>query len=79
MRNFEFVWNQVLGKSFSLNPEGNKQKENEYLLTIVFLFHAIIGEAQSSVFYVTHASPFKIWTNSIFMLFDLMLFEDLEI
>ena len=75
----KFVWNQVLGKSFSLNPEGNKQKENDYLLTVVFLFHAIIGEAQSSVFYVTHALPFKIWTNSIFMLFDFMLFEDLEI
>ena len=55
---FEAV--EVLGKSFSLNPEGNKQKENDYLLTIVFLFHAIIGEAQSSVFYVTHALPFKI-------------------
>ena len=75
----KFVWNQVLRKSFSLNPEWNKQKENDYLMTIVFFFQAIIGEAQSSVFYVTHALPFKIWTNSIFMLFDLILFEDLEI
>ena len=75
----KFVWIQVLKKSFSLNPEWNKQKENDYLLTIVFLFHAIIVEAQSSVFYVTHALPFKIWTKSIFMVFDPMLFEDLEI
>ena len=64
-----FVRNQVLGKSFSLNPEWNQQKENDYLLTIVFFFHAIIGEAQSSVFYLTHALPFKIWTNSIFYAF----------
>ena len=71
----EKFWNlietKILGKSFSLNPEWNKQKENEYLLTIVFLFHAIIGETQSESFYVTHALPIKIRTNSIFILFDL--------
>ena len=64
-----FVWNQVLGNSFSLNPEWNHQKENGYLLTIVLVFHAIIGEAQSSVFYVTHALHIKVWTNSIFYVF----------
>ena len=56
MRNLEICLKPSFGKSFSLNPEGNKQKENDYLLTIVFL----LGEAQSSVFYVTHALPFKI-------------------
>ena len=77
---FFFKWEtKILGKSFSLNPEWNKQKENECLLTIVFLFHAIIGETQSKVFYVTHALPFKIRTNSIFILFDLTLFEDPKI
>ena len=60
MRNFEICLKPNFGEKFCLNPEGNKKKGNYYLLTIVFLFHAIIGEAQSSVFYVTHALPFKI-------------------
>ena len=56
-----------------------KQTKNYYLLTNVFLFHAIIDEAQSRVFYVTHALPFKIWTCSFLMLFDHMLFEKIHL
>ena len=80
MRNFEISLKPSFGKSFRLNPDWNKQKENDYLLTdVFFFFHAIICEAQSNVCYVTHALPFKVWTNSVFMLFDRMLFKDLEI
>ena len=69
---------RLWGKIFKLNSKWNKQK-NDHLLTIGFLLHANIGEARSRVFYVTHALPFKIWTNSLFMIFDHMLIEKLHV
>ena len=78
MRKFELCLKPGFREKFKFNSRREETK-NKFLLTIVFLFHAITGEAQIRVFYVTHALPFKTSTNSVGILFHHMLFGNLHL